>query len=283
MQNGGNDSDKPREEVNKLAGSVGQILGGLITLLLSCLCVTALGQQNVSSTPGKREGSTTLNQLTAAEKAAGWKLLFDGKTPNGWRGLHQQSFPAGAWTIEAGCIKHRAGQGQQSQDGGDIITNQEYENFELQLEWCISTGGNSGIKYFISESLPPTGASGIGPEMQILDDEKHPDAKLGRDGNRTAGALYDLIAPRNKRLRPVGEFNQARLVVKGSHVEHWLNGAKVVEYELGSDRLRKLIAQSKYKDIPGFAQSHKGHILLQDHGDEVWFRNIKIRELPASH
>ena len=119
--------------------------------------------------------------------------------------------------------------------------------------------------------------------MQILDDEKHPDAKLGRDGNRTAGALYDLIAPRNKRLRPVGEFNQARLVVKGSHVEHWLNGAKVVEYELGSDRLRKLIAQSKYKDIPGFAQSHKGHILLQDHGDEVWFRNIKIRELPASH
>lgn len=222
---------------------------------------------------------TPLNQLTPAEKAAGWKLLFDGRTTTGWRGFHQQGFPTTGWTVKDGCLMHVAGQGEQSQQGGDIITSDEYENFELQLEWRIAPGGNSGIKYFINETMPPTGLSGIGFEMQVLDDERHPDAKKGRDGNRTAGGLYDLIAPTSKRLKPVGEFNQARLVVKGNHVEHWLNGAKVVEFELGSERLRALIAESKYKDIAGFGQSHKGHILLQDHGDEVCYRNIKIREL----
>ncbi|HVG38140.1 MAG TPA: DUF1080 domain-containing protein [Pyrinomonadaceae bacterium] len=222
------------------------------------------------------------NELTAAEKAAGWKLLFDGRTTEGWRGFHQEKFPASGWTVKDNCLMHVAGKGAQSQQGGDIITVDQYENFELQLEWRLAPGGNSGIKYFINESLPPTGLSGVGFEMQVLDDEGHPDAKMGRGGNRTAGALYDLIAPNSgKRAKPAGEFNQARLVVAGSRVEHWLNGVKVVEYQLGSENLRRLIAESKYKDIADFGKSHKGHILLQDHGDEVCYRNIKIRELTA--
>ena len=231
-----------------------------------------------------REGQATddsgrHNLLSSAEKTAGWKLLFDGKTSSGWRGFHKSAFPDGAWTVEDGCIRRR--RGERSRDGGDIITVDQFENFELRLEWKIAFGGNSGIKYLVDESLPPTGTSGIGLEMQILDDARHPDAKLGRDGNRTAGALYDLIAPQAKFLQPVGEFNQIRLRVSGPHVEHWLNGRKILEFDLGSERLRELISQSKFRETPGFAQSHKGHILLQDHGDEVWFRDIKILELKA--
>lgn len=230
----------------------------------------------------KTKKQAPVNQLTPAERAAGWKLLFDGSTSRGWRGFHRSDFPAAGWTVKDGCLMHTAGGGEQSQQGGDIITADEFDNFELQLEWRIAPGGNSGVKYLITEDMPPTGGSGVGLEMQVLDDDLHPDAKLGRDGNRTAGALYDLIAPQNKHLLPVGEFNQARLVVNGNHVEHWLNGARVVEYELGSPRLRALIAESKYKDIKGFAESHKGHILLQDHGNEVCFRNIKIRQLSSA-
>ena len=220
------------------------------------------------------------NTLTPAERVAGWRLLFDGKTPRGWRGFHKATFPEGRWVIEDGCIHHLAGEGKQSADGGDIITVEQFENFELFLEWKIAPGGNSGIKYFVDENFPPTGSGGLGFEVQILDDERHPDAKLGRNGNRTAGSLYDLIpASSNKILKPVGEFNEVRLVVRGNHIEHWLNGVKVVEYERESPELKKLIAESKYKDIPTFGTRSRGHILLQDHGDAVWFRNIKIREL----
>ncbi|HEU4390468.1 MAG TPA: DUF1080 domain-containing protein [Blastocatellia bacterium] len=248
------------------------------TLLVAtslAVAMAANAREDRNSTPdaGKH------NLLSAAEKAAGWKLLFDGETSSGWRGFHKSRFPAGSWSIEDGCIKRRATAGRQSQDGGDIITVDQFENFELRLEWKISPGGNSGIKYLVNESLPPTGASGIGPEMQILDDDRHPDAKMGRDGNRTAGSLYDLIAPQGKLLQPVGDFNQVRLRVNGPHVEHWLNARKIVEYDLDSVRFREVIALSKFRDIPGFAQSHRGHILLQDHGDEVWFRDIKILEL----
>jgi Domain of Unknown Function (DUF1080) len=249
----------------------------VLMTLLSCLPAESTAQDN--SKAGVRPAPP--NRLTASEKAAGWKLLFDGKTTQGWRGFRREKFPDEGWAIGDDAIKHVAGNGEQSKNGGDIITVGQYGNFELQLEWRISPGGNSGIKYLVSEDMVKSGYSGLGFEMQVLDDDKHPDAKMGKDGNRTAGALYDLIAPQNKVLRPVGQWNQVRLIVQGDHVEHWLNGSKVVEYELGSPRLKALIAESKYKNIPGFGEVRKGHILLQDHGHEVWFRNIKIRALPA--
>ena len=218
------------------------------------------------------------NTLSAEEKAAGWKLLFDGKSWNGWRGFKRDKVPEVGWAIENGAIKHVAGRGEQSQHGGDIITVGQYGNFEFKLEWRISPGANSGIKYLIAEEMVKTGHSGLGFEMQVLDDARHPDAKAGNGGNRTAGALYDLIAPAKSVARPAGEWNQVGLNIRGNHVEHWLNGVKVVEFDLGSPQLKTLIAGSKYKDIPGFGEVRKGHILLQDHGDEVWFRSIKIKE-----
>jgi hypothetical protein len=228
---------------------------------------------------GNEKAAPLINQLTEEERAAGWKLLFDGKTLSGWRGFHRQHPPLG-WIVEDGCIKKVKGKGELGQAGGDLITVEQFDNFELQLEWKISPGGNSGIKYFVSEELPKTGYSGISFEMQILDDEHHPDAKMGIAGNRTAGALYDLIAPsKEKKLRPVGEFNQVRIVAKGNQIEHWLNGIKVLEFERGSEGFKAVIAKSKFKDTKGFGEAAKGHILLQDHGDEVWFRNIKIRHL----
>ncbi len=160
------------------------------------------------------------------------------------------------------------------------MTIRAFEDFELYLEWKISPAGNSGIKYNVSEkmstSFPPKYAA-LGFEYQILDDENHPDAK--KNFNRTASALYDLIAPEGKKLKPVGEFNSARIIFRGNHGEHWLNGIKVLEYELGSPRMEELLAGSKYRTISDFAKKREGHIVLQDHTDAVWFRNIKIREI----
>ncbi len=231
---------------------------------------------------GEKSSTAKINMLSEADKAAGFKLLFDGKTTAGWRGAYQPKFPATGWAIEDGCLKVQPGSGGEGgSGGGDIVTEKEYSNFELQLDWKLSPGGNSGIKYFVVEMNPKPKGSAIGLEMQVLDDDKHPDAKLGRNGNRTAGSLYDLIAAKSGAAKPIGEFNTARLVVQGNHVEHWLNGVKVVEYERRSPEMRELVAQSKYKDFKGFGEAAQGHILLQDHGNEVWFRNIKIRELPA--
>ncbi len=222
-----------------------------------------------------RPAPNTPNTLTAEEKAAEWILLFDGKTTAGWRGFHSDKFPDTGWGVEDGAIKTGTGPG-----GGDIITVGQFENFELGIEWKIRPGGNSGIKYLISEALIKTGRSGLGFEMQVLDDDLNADAKAGRDGNRTAGALYDLIAPaRNKVLRPVGEWNVAGVKVQGHHVEHYLNGGKVLEFEMFSPDFKARIAESKFKVNPGFGEVKKGHILLQDHAAEVWFRNIKIRVL----
>jgi len=223
-------------------------------------------------------GTVAPNTLTAAEKAAGWKLLFDGKTTEGWRGYHSTTFPAAGWAVVDGTIK-KVAKGEKPGVGGDIITNDEYSNFELALEWKLAPGGNSGLKYLITEAPGSTDHAGVGYEMQILDDERHPDAKLGVNGNRTAGSLYDLIAPSTHAAHPIGEWNQVRLVVRGHHVEHWLNGQKVVQFEIGSPEMKALIAKSKYKDIKGFGEATSGHILLQDHGDEVSFRNIKLRQI----
>ena len=262
--------------VNPLAAA----MRGLAVSLMLTTLLCGLSSESAAQSKAKGDGrAAPPNTLTPSEKAAGWKLLFDGKTTTGWRGFRREKFPEEGWVIADGAIKHVAGKGEQSQNGGDIITVGQYDQFELQLQWRISPGGNSGIKYLISEDMVKTGHSGLGFEMQVLDDDGHPDAKMGKNGNRTAGALYDLIAPQNKVLRPVGQWNQVRLIIQGDHVEHWLNGAKVVEYDLGSARLKALIAESKYKNIPGFGEVRKGHILLQDHGNEVWFRNIKIREL----
>lgn len=219
------------------------------------------------------------NALTPQEKAAGWRLLFDGRTTDGWRGYNRTDFPTAGWVIEAGTLKHVTVPAGQTANAGDIITRDLFTNFELQLEWKITPGGNSGIKYLIDEALAKTGHAGVAFELQVLDDERHPDAKAGKDGNRTAGALYDLIPPSQHTAKPVGEWNRVRLLVTGGHVEQWLNGTKVVEFEMGSPRMKALIADSKYKTIAGFGEVRRGHILLQDHGDEVWFRSIKIRDV----
>jgi hypothetical protein len=235
--------------------------------LLACLLAGALAQN-------KADG-----QLTKNEQKAGWRSLFDGKTLNGWRGFHSQTPPAG-WVVEDGCIKKVKAKGEMGQAGGDLITADQFQNFEFSIEWKLTKGANSGIKYLVSESLPPTGKSAVSFEYQVLDDDNHPDAKLGINGNRTAGSLYDLIpARKDKKLNPVGEFNQTRIVVKGNHIEHWLNGIKVVEFDRTSEDYKKHLAESKFKGTKGFGEAPRGHILLQDHGDEVCYRNIKIREL----
>jgi hypothetical protein len=225
------------------------------------------------------QDNTPANQLTESEKAAGWRLLFDGKTFDGWRGFHSDKVPAG-WVVEDGCIKKAQAQGELGQAGGDLITADQFDNFEFSIEWKLSKGTNSGIKYLVSESLPPTGRSGVSFEYQVLDDENHPDAKAGIAGNRTAGSLYDLIpASKAKKLNPIGEYNWTRIVVNGNHIEHWLNGVKVVEFERGGEELKQHIAESKFKNIKGFGEIAKGHILLQDHGNAAWYSNIKIRAI----
>ncbi len=216
-----------------------------------------------------------------------WLPLFDGHSFTGWRGVGLDSVPAGHWTIEDGTIRKVASGAVptapdgQPLDGGDIMTAGTYRNFELVLEWRVSAGANSGIKYNVSEEMstatPPVHAA-LGFEYQILDDARHPDAQNGP--NRTAGALYDLLPPDpDKPLNPVGSFNEARIVFNDGHGEHWLNGVKVLEFDLGSARFDSAFAVSKYTPIEGFAEQRDGHIVLQDHGDDVWFRNIKIREL----
>lgn len=222
------------------------------------------------------------NQLSAKEKKEGWKLLFDGKTTTGWKGALVDSFPAKGWKVEGGQLIVESSNGNESTNGGDIVTRDTYSNFELVVDFKITEGANSGIKYFVdpAQKAPANPKSAIGLEFQVLDDAHHPDAKLGKNGNRTVGSLYDLIPARtDKKVNPIGEWNTARIVSNGSHVEHWLNGIKVLEYERGSDAFKALVADSKFKDIPNFGLVNSGRILLQDHGNNVFYRNIKLKEL----
>ncbi|HEY8459656.1 MAG TPA: DUF1080 domain-containing protein [Blastocatellia bacterium] len=229
--------------------------------------------------PAAAQNGASANKLSKAEEDSGWRLLFDGKSFDGWRGFHSDKVPEG-WEIEDGCIKKTPAQRVMGRAGGDLITVDQFDNFEFSVEWKLAKGANSGIKYLVSESLPPSGKSGVSFEYQILDDDNHPDARAGINGNRTAGSLYDLIpAGEAKKLKPVGEFNHTLIVVKGNHIEHWLNGAKILEFERGGEELKQRIAQSKFKNTKGFGETARGHILLQDHGDAVWYRNIKIRAI----
>lgn len=230
--------------------------------------------------------SEVQNRLAREEEEAGWILLFDGQSLDGWRGIGQKTVPPGHWMVEDGWIKKiPSGEVPLQEDGqpltgGDIMTVETFEDFELRLEWKISPGGNSGVKYNVSEEMsvshPPEHAA-LGFEYQILDDDLHPEGQRGPK-YRSAG-LYDLIGPEEKALRPAGEVNSSRIVFLGSCGEHWLNGTKVLEYDIDTSDFHALLAVSKYKDFEGFGQKRKGHIVLQDHTDAVWFRNIKIRSL----
>lgn len=235
--------------------------------------------------PGAPEVNLVPNTLTESELRKGWRLLWDGNTAEGWRSARSENFPEKGWVMKNGVLTVLPSDGGESTGGGDIVTRHQFSNFELKLEFNITEGANSGIKYFVQPELNQGEGSAIGCEFQILDDALHPDAAMGVAGNRTLSSLYDLIPAANlsvpsrgKEFRGVGEWNQARIVVHGNHVEHWLNGFKTVEYERNTPMFRALVAYSKYKVWPGFGDWPQGHILLQDHGNEVSFRSIKIRE-----
>ena len=235
--------------------------------------------------PQVAETSFLDNRLTDFEVRQGWRLLWDGKTSAGWRGAKLDHFPKEGWTMDNGVLTVEATDGGESTGPGDIVTFDTFANFEFSFEFKITEGANSGVKYFVDPALNKGEGSAIGCEFQILDDEVHPDAKKGVAGNRTLASLYDLITAENlqtagrvKQFKGIGEWNQGRIVSHDGKVEHWLNGEKYVEFDRHSQMFRALVAYSKYQVWPGFCQWPDGSLLLQDHGNEVSYKNLKVRE-----
>lgn len=225
--------------------------------------------------------NTIPNNLSEHEKKQGYVLLFDGKSTAGWKGAYRKGFPEKGWEVNNGVLKVLPSGGGESTNGGDIVTEKKFKAFDLSFEFNLAPGANSGVKYFVTLAENNPG-SAIGLEYQLLDDKVHPDAKQGRDGNRTLASLYDLIkADKQERfVNAPGKWNRARIVVHpDNRVEHYLNGMKVLEYVRGSEQYRTLVSQSKYKIWPNFGEAPEGHLLIQDHGDAVSFRSIRIKEL----
>ena len=223
------------------------------------------------------------NTLTQAEKDAGWRLLFDGQHTDPWRSVNNETFPSAGWAVRDGTLCITARDGAESGNGGDIVTRASFGDFELYWEWNMHTrGGNSGLKYYVQEGLGDNAGYGYGLEYQILDDANHPwmlDGRMEAGDYRTVGGLYEIFPATNKKLKPLDSWNSSRIVSKDGHVEHWLNGNLILTYERGGAAFKQKVAESKFRDVPGFGVGKEGPILLQDHGSEVCFRNIKIRDL----
>lgn len=231
--------------------------------------IALLSTTGCAGSSAETQGNAAAGDTVAADQE--WTTLFDGTSLEHWRGYQQDELPS-AWRINDGALAYVPGEGE----GGDIVTRQEFDNFELELEWRLAEGGNSGIMYRVKEDPDYSQTYHTGPEMQVLDNEGHSD---GVHEKHRAGANYALNAPAVDAARPVGEWNSVRIVADGAHVEHWLNGEKVVEYEQWSDEWEQLVEESKFASEPGYGQYRSGRIALQDHGDPVWYRNIRIREL----
>jgi hypothetical protein len=252
----------------------------LFTVLILGLCAPKLEAQTTEELQKETtKEMATPNTLTQAEIDDGWVLLFDGETSSGWRGYNKESFPEKGWAVEDGTL-HVMGSGKgEAGGGGDIITEKKYRNFELSLEWKVSEGGNSGI-FYLAQEKPGQPIWKSAPEMQILDNDKHPDARLGVDGNRAAGSLYDLIPGDFAAVKPAGEWNEVKILVYKGTVVHWVNGKNVLEYHLWTDDWKNMVLNSKFKEYEDFLNTaEEGYIGLQDQGDDVWFRNIKIKEM----
>lgn len=239
------------------------------------ICTDNLEEERIKDTPLVEQVNGIDNTLSEREKADGWKLLFDGKTSAGWKGAVSDPFPEKVWVIEEGMLKVL----KTKERSGGIITDKKYTNFELLVDFRITSGANSGIKYFVNKVETTGEFATIGCEYQILDDKLHPDAEKGVKGDRKLGSLYDLIPASEDKPYRSSTFNHAKIVVRGNHVEHWLNDVKILEYERNTDTWQALVNYSKFSDIANFGNAEEGNICLQDHGDEVWFKNIKIKEL----
>jgi hypothetical protein len=253
----------------------------MIILALAAAVVLSCGQagQKQEKAEKKTMEKTQPNRLTQAEIDDGWVLLFDGESTDSWRGYNKQNFPEKGWVVENGTLKVQGSGKGEAGSGGDIITRNKYENFEFSVDWMVSPGGNSGI-FYLAREKPEQPIWKSAPEMQILDNDKHPDAMLGKDGNRMAGSLYDLIPGNPDVVKPAGEWNTVKVLSYNGTVVHWVNGEQVLEYHLWTDDWKNMVLNSKFKDYEDFLNTAKeGYIGLQDHGDDVWFRNIKIREL----
>jgi len=258
------------------------ILIFIASILTSCGEKKKSSEENEELTVAEVDTVAKVNELSQKEKDEGWKLLFDGKTTEGWRGYNIDSFPSKGWIVEDGAIKVQGSGSGEAGGGGDIIYDEQFKDFELTLEWKVSEGGNSGI-FYLAKEVEGEPIYTSAPEMQILDNDKHPDARLGKDGNRQAGSLYDLIPAKPQNAKPVGEWNKVSILVYRGTVVHNQNGENVVEYHLWTDDWKEMVKNSKFKDWENFlnagGEDKQGFIGLQDHGDDVWFRNIKIKKL----